>query len=137
MPVAQLNADRLSDARVLVLANVERPIRVIIGHRAAIVGILMRIEPQATNQVTHPALLSTAGGPLIGAQDESTEEADQIVLAEPRFKAVIQLSPESSKELGCGERGYATWSGSRRSVGEHLVLSFHDWFEKKWEAAQK
>lgn len=126
--VLSISHDDVQDA----LACLDTNVALRIGSRPPCRGRLIRVEPRATTMVTHPALLTVEGGPLAGRQNESARsERDSIELIEPRFKATVMLSEETSNDVFCGERGYAMMGVARRPVGVELYRFVSQWIDRK------
>ena len=90
-------------------------------------GTLTRLDPRASRHLPHPALSAAVGGPLpVSGADNRAE--DQLVA--PRFPGVITMSPATSAQLACGDRGYALLGFSRENIGQHLWKRFSRWLQQ-------
>lgn len=115
------------------LGNLNEQVAIRVGSRPRCVGRLVRVEPHASTQVTHRALLSTEGGPLVGMPDDAgnAENDEGIRLEEPRFKAIVQLSQPSSFDIHCGERGFVSFGTMKRSLGSEFYRVTSHWLQRQ------
>ena len=51
-------------------------------------------------------------------------------LVQPQFPGVIAVSPETSAQLACGDRGYAVLGFSGESIGQHVWNLFSRWLQQ-------
>ncbi|MDA7979109.1 MAG: efflux RND transporter periplasmic adaptor subunit [Pirellulales bacterium] len=97
-------------------------------------GVLEQIDPRASTYLPHPALSSTVGGPLIVREDsdshDTTTRESQLLLTEPRFRAVISLPENAARQLGAGEQGYALLGRRRESIGEVAWIKSSRWIKR-------
>lgn len=136
------------------------------GRRTILPAKMERVETSATTALPHPALSSSAGGPLIvrasgaeqlndrrrglarndrgeasyfaGLAPEQLRNANQ-ELAEPRIPAVAKVSLDTTEESDLleGEWGYAKLSNAREyRLGEWLYRKIDRFVRKKWEQAR-
>lgn len=91
-------------------------------------GVLQRLAPRASLELLHPAMSALAGGPLAVTEvEESKSTTARTRLTEPRFRGVILLTPDQSRILGAGARGYAMFGLRNMSIGEFTWLRFTRW----------
>ena len=98
---------------------------------------LIRIDPAASQQATHPTLCAHAGGPLTvrPSADETESEEASFELIMPRFNVVLELDNESSRYLQSGQRGRAFFSTAEQSLGSYLYIATSDWLKTQIEIA--
>lgn len=108
-----------------------------VGGRRARTGKLDRLDPRASTALPHPAMSSKVGGTLAVTQKQSDTTGDENMrLVEPRFRGVIELSPEVCRDLGAGEQGYAILGLRQESIGQFAWVRFHRWFETLFRPAK-
>jgi putative peptide zinc metalloprotease protein len=97
-------------------------------------GKIDRIEPRATNQLNHPALAATTGGPLAvvalrNGREESAQQQWQLV--EPRVTVECSLADEDSRTLHAGQLAEVRLHARDESLGRYLWNGIQHWFEHK------
>lgn len=98
---------------------------------------LLRVNPRASLQPTHPSLCAHAGGvlPVRPAQTSDEQDGPRFELLAPRFNVVLELDEESSERVQSGQRGRAFFATCQQSLGSYLFLASKDWLETKIEIA--
>ncbi|MBL8811380.1 MAG: HlyD family efflux transporter periplasmic adaptor subunit [Planctomycetaceae bacterium] len=118
------------------LQHVGQPVRVRIGTRGSITGVLKRVNPRASRSIPHEALAAINGGELPVVQDEARKRGESSLrLTEHRFTAVVQIPAEEAPNLFCGERGTASLGLPSMSLGRWAWRSGSDWMENQLTAA--
>jgi putative peptide zinc metalloprotease protein len=112
-----------------IMPHVGEPIRFRVGSRMTRAGRLDRLDPRASTALPHPALSASVGGPLAVTEREDGSKQAKLRLVEPRFRGVINLTPDVCRDLGAGEQGYAILGLRRVSIGAFVGDRFHRWFE--------
>jgi putative peptide zinc metalloprotease protein len=104
-----------------------------VGDGARFFGELTRIEPRASMDLTHPALASSSGGPLLvkpkdrKSQEDGAATSDYELLT-PRLTGQITLTAQQSENLGAGQRGVVSVRAStERSIGSYLCAWLTHW----------
>ena len=104
-----------------------------------ITGRLESCLPQASLFLDHPALGANYGGPLpvsfkAAYGDERqfrNQDRETGHLIEPRFDAVVSISPEDARLLYDGQLALIFLSAKHQSIGEKFSGMFYDWFRAK------
>jgi putative peptide zinc metalloprotease protein len=98
-------------------------------------GLLERLNPRASRQISHPALVVNAGGPLgvtvrhAASSEESSEPATQ--LTEARGLAIVTLPEPAARQLRAGQIAYVKLGGRSESISEHVARAVRTWVERK------
>jgi putative peptide zinc metalloprotease protein len=100
-------------------------------------GTLTRLDPRASTKLPHPALSSTAGGPLAVTPRSDPSDQSSYALVEPRFRGTITLSELDSRELGAGQHGSAMVGLRQAGMGKFLLSRFTRWVESLGAAPNK
>ena len=113
-----------------------QPVRVRIGTRPMMQGVVERLIPRASRRLPAKSLAATAGGALAVRKQASEDDPSrtELELTEHRFVAVVRL-PDSAS-LPAGERGYATLGLREESLGGHLYRAGRDWLEDQVQLAR-
>lgn len=119
--------------------NCELPIRV--GTRPVVTGLLQRVNPRASQSLTHPALAATSGGSLAVIENSDrksgADKQSPLKLTEHRFDAVIEFGPEQSRRLFCGERATVSFGVPDGSLAVHLYRSGRHWLQAQLDTASQ
>ncbi|MDA0660589.1 MAG: efflux RND transporter periplasmic adaptor subunit [Planctomycetota bacterium] len=120
-----------------VLPIIGSTVKVRIGSRGAMHGTLTRVEPRASTQLEHLALAATAGGPLTVREADTPDpgDASSVELTEPRYRAVVTFPTQCSRDLLCGERGYAALGTSHEPIGVAIRTWMSQWIDSGLQAA--
>ena len=137
-----------SDAKELILAiadddvdevvrHVGRPLRIRIGSRPVIQGVLERVDPRGSHRLPHPSFSAEAGGPLAMQPGPSSDDdtAPRMQLCEPHFKAIVSLEPAAAAALFSGERACAQFGTRSERLGSWIHRSLEDWWARQRSAA--
>ena len=132
--VISISSENVTSVRELV----GKSIPVELGSRRKIMATISRVDPLASVKLREPKLASTNGGTLavkpIGSDGAS--EGEQFELLKPRFHVVAQISPESSQDLFCGERGMAILSSNAPTLGKWAYANVENWLTQLSENAK-
>lgn len=97
------------------------------------------IQPRATLQPPHPALIASNGGPL-AVKAEPPEVSrngrnapPEPTLLAPRFLGRIQLDRVTSERLHAGQTAEIGFRPCDRSIGEHLYYSLAEWLRERMQ----
>lgn len=97
------------------------------------------IQPRATLQPPHPALIATNGGPLPvksetpeSARDRRDAAPEPTLLA-PRFLGRIKLDRDTSERLFAGQTAEIGFRPCDRSIGAHLYYSLAEWLRERMQ----
>ena len=97
------------------------------------------IQPRATLQPPHPALIATNGGPLPvksetpeSARDRRDAAPEPTLLA-PRFLGRIKLDRSTSQRLFAGQTAEIGFRPCDRSIGAHLYYSLAEWLRERMQ----
>ena len=92
---------------------------------------LHRLYPRASERVFHPSLLATNGGPLAVQQNPNPNSQEELVLVEPRFEGVVEISSGLSDQLMAGEVCRVSIGRGHQRVYEKLWSFARAYFEYK------
>ena len=98
------------------------------GRSSPLAGRVARIAPQATTRVTHPALVSTAGGPLAIRTVSEAESRDGVVLLRPRLEVRIDLDGDAP---GAGRTGQVRLGPAADRLGPYVAGRVADWWDNR------
>lgn len=120
------------------LSQIDQQLTVRIGLHSAVTGTLRRVNPRASRTIPHPALVAINGGALsVEQQPEADSKQHELLLTEPRFSAIVQLSPEAAVTLRSGETGYVSLGLIRQSLGAYLWTNSRQWFRNQLDRVRK
>ena len=109
-----------------------------LGSRRRIMATISRVDPLASIQLREQKLASPNGGTLavkpVSAEDQSKQ--NQFQLLKPRFHVVAKISPETAKDLFCGERGMAILASNSPTMGKWAYSKVENWFTQLVENAK-
>jgi putative peptide zinc metalloprotease protein len=97
------------------------------------------IQPRATLQPPHPALIASNGGPLAVRADPTDSlrnrhnNASEPVLLAPRFLGRIRLDRATSERLYAGQTAEIGFRPCDRSIGEHLYYALANWLRERMQ----
>jgi multidrug resistance efflux pump len=114
----------------LVRARVRGTPRPIAGAR------ILRVHPQATPRLLHPAFGAPLRGPLTvttaSAEANSTVAIrEHYELVKPRFTAIVQLPPEECQDLKAGRLANVRLGRTGESVGGHIQSLLRSYIDKR------
>ena len=95
------------------------------------------IQPRATLQPPHPALIASNGGPLAVRAEppESLREGrpapPEPTLLAPRFLGRIRLDRVTSERLHAGQTAEIGFRPCDRTIGQHLYYSLAEWLRAR------
>ncbi|MFM7070551.1 MAG: site-2 protease family protein [Planctomycetota bacterium] len=95
------------------------------------------IQPRATLQPPHPALIASNGGPLAVKAEPPESSRDgrhapsEPTLLAPRFLGRIRLDSAISERLFAGQTAEIGFRPCDRSIGEQLFFSFSEWLRER------
>lgn len=96
---------------------------------------LTRLEPRATQEPPHAALLATAGGPLPATpRTKEPSEADErpaYQLLTPCFTGRIALAESESQRLRCGQLLTIGFRSESETLAAHWLRTLEDWLRRK------
>jgi putative peptide zinc metalloprotease protein len=102
---------------------------------------LTGLEPRATQEPPHAALLATAGGPLpavprpIEKSSEHDRQGDSQLLS-PCFTGRIALAPRESQSLRCGQLTTIGFRSPRESIAAHFLRTADRWLHDQLLSAK-
>jgi putative peptide zinc metalloprotease protein len=93
---------------------------------------LAPLEPRASQEPPHPALLATAGGPLAamprGEEEQpAARDLPDHKLLTPCFTGHVPLSPVQSRGLLCGQLLEVGFRSSRETIAQRVWLTLQRW----------
>lgn len=94
---------------------------------------LVRLNPRASVEPSHPSLCASFGGPLNVRErprSETNGTEHTFELLSPRFRGIVGLSETESSQLRVGQRGVAWLANGNESIAEHLIRKVKDQFSK-------
>ncbi len=99
-------------------------------------GELLKVEPQATVRLRHPALGANNGGPLaVEAVDTDADgnggEQESVRLVSPRFHGAITLTASEAQQLHDGQLGAVTIYDRRETVARKVYRGTGEWIKNK------
>jgi hypothetical protein len=94
-------------------------------------GRLAKVNPRATASVPHPALAAHHGGPLSVRPIAEGPTNGAWELAEPRFLALVTLSPSDATQLRAGELARVRIEAPKQSIVCRLMGWIQDWIQQK------
>ena len=99
----------------------------------SITGTLGDIEPRASTQLIHPALATTAGGPLAVHAMPVTESNQQPTweLTHPSFVGTVEIPETIRNRCGAGQLATVHLHVSRETVAERIASNISDWIDSK------
>jgi putative peptide zinc metalloprotease protein len=102
---------------------------------------LTNLEPRATQEPPHAALLATAGGPLPAVPrpktDSSTEGLPDTQLLSPCFIGRIELAPMESTSLRCGQLAVIGFRSPHETIAARLLTSLNGWLLDQLRRAEQ
>ena len=117
---------------------VGKSIPVELGSRRKIMATVSRVDPLASTKLREPKLASPNGGSLavkpVGS--DTASEGERFELLKPRFHVVAKISPESSQDLFCGERGMAILASNSPTLGKWAYTNVEKWLTQLSENAK-
>jgi putative peptide zinc metalloprotease protein len=115
-------------------SQLEKLVRVVVhdSRRVRFDAALARLEPRATQDPPHDALLATAGGPLTatGRTDDSGS-APSYQLLTPCFTGRIALNTLQSQQLACGQLLTISFHSNSQTLAAHYLQSLEAWLRSK------
>ncbi|MCA8999005.1 MAG: efflux RND transporter periplasmic adaptor subunit [Planctomycetaceae bacterium] len=91
-------------------------------------GTLSQVQPQARLQPPHRALFAPYGGTLAArAKIREDDGQTEYQLVEPRFEAMVRLTPETSGRLSSGQRAWLKIGFGEQSLAEVLYHHLEKW----------
>lgn len=98
-----------------------------------IAGKLGDIEPRASPHLIHPALASTAGGPLAVHAMPVTESNQQPTweLTHPSFVGTVEIPEDIRNRCGAGQLATVHIHVSRETVAQRIASNITDWIDLK------
>lgn len=122
------------DHLALAERHLEKRVRIRIGTRPIMDGVLDRVIPRASRTLTQNSLAATEGGTLaVMAVDEKSGD---IQLTEQRFEAVATLNADALG-LPVGERAYVQLGTQHTSLAEHLYEHSSKWLITQIDSAKQ
>ena len=132
--VISISAKNVTSVRELV----GKLIPIELGSRRKIMATVSRVDPLASTKLREPKLASPNGGTLAvkPIDSDTASEGERFELLKPRFHVVAQISPESSRDLFCGERGMAILASNAPTVGKWAYTNVENWLTQLTENAK-
>jgi multidrug efflux pump subunit AcrA (membrane-fusion protein) len=97
-------------------------------------GMLLKVNPRASQQLFHPALAAAYGGPLpvtMNSEPSSAESNASATLVDPHFRATVELTPEQANRLRAGQLVRIRLTAGGRTVASHLWNVVESWAQNK------
>lgn len=109
-----------------------KPVRVDVPGQRRWHATLQEVQPRATLQPLHPALIAPHGGPLPVTPVAHTDarEGGEYQLLSPRFTAVVPLSPATSQTVRAGQRVEVSFRPCHLTVGAYLYEQAAIWLRR-------
>ena len=109
-----------------------------LGSRRKIMATICRVDPLASVNLREPKLASPNGGTLAvkPVESDTASGSGQYELLKPRFHVVAEISPESSQDLFCGERGMAVVASNSPTLGKWAYTNVERWLTRLSENAK-
>jgi len=135
--IAQLARQQTLEFRILLPQTdadeyrryLDRPVLVHINGRGQLPfrGVLVRIEPAASQRIRYPALTALGGG-VLAVMPGSDQNQGRNMLTRPYFEAVVRL--DAAAPLYAGETGEIWISAPARPLGKVWFESVDHWVDK-------
>jgi putative peptide zinc metalloprotease protein len=110
-----------------------RSVRVSNYRRGAFNASLARLEPRASQEPPHPALLATAGGPLAATprreEQSSGDNLPEYQLLLPCFVGRVTLSSAESSALLCGQLLEVGFRSPQQNVAHRAWQTLRRWLD--------
>lgn len=109
-----------------------------LGSRKKFTATICRVDPLASIKLREPKLASPNGGTLAVKPTDAQEQSEnnRFELLKPRFHVVAKISPQSARDLFCGERGTAILASNAPTLGKWAYANVENWLSAMAEAAQ-
>ncbi|MGW8256301.1 MAG: efflux RND transporter periplasmic adaptor subunit, partial [Thermoguttaceae bacterium] len=118
-------------------AQISKPVWIRVGN-IVFSNTLSQIEPRASVEPIHPALMAAMGGSLLvqrkpksvdGKKDGSGKETYELLT--PQFNGEVKLSLNQSVLLAAGQRAQVSFTPQGQSIGDFLFNRFQRWCRDK------